>query len=62
MLRDKNKDIRTTLTSSVFLVDFQQVNVCWDVIKSLLNAFGLFQKCYTANDFHAHLISTGTML
>ena len=33
----KNKDIRTTSTSSVSLVDFEQVNVCWDVIKSLLN-------------------------
>ena len=35
----KNKDIRTTLTSSVSLFDFEQVNVCWDVIKSLLNHF-----------------------
>ena len=35
----KNKDIRTTSTSSVSLVDFEQVNVCWDVIKSLLDDF-----------------------
>ena len=35
----KNKDIRTTSTSTVSLVDFEQVNVSWDVIKSLLNDF-----------------------
>ena len=38
MFRGKNKD-RTTSTSSDSLVDFEQVNVCWDVIKSLLNDF-----------------------
>ena len=35
----KNEDIRTTSTSSVSLVDFEHVNVYWDVIKSLLNDF-----------------------
>ena len=35
----KNKDIGTTSTSTVSLVDFEQVNVCWDVIKNLLNDF-----------------------
>ena len=39
MFRVKNKDIRTTSTSSISLVDFEQVNVCSDVIKSLLNDF-----------------------
>ena len=39
MFRGKSKDIGTTPTSSVSLVDFEQVNVCWDVIKSLLNDF-----------------------
>ena len=33
----KNEDIRTTSISSVSFVDFEQVNVCWDVTKSLLN-------------------------
>ena len=37
MFRDKNKDIRTRSTSSVYPVDFEQVNVCWDVTKSLVN-------------------------
>ena len=32
-----NKDIRATSTLSFSLVDFEQVNVCWDVIKSLRN-------------------------
>ena len=41
MFRGKNKNIGTTSTSSDSLVDFKQVNVCWDVIKSLLNAFGI---------------------
>ena len=31
-VNDKNI-IRTASTSSVSLVDFEQVNVCWDVIK-----------------------------
>ena len=39
MFRGKNKDIRTTSTSSISLVDFEQVNVCWDAIKCLLNDF-----------------------
>ena len=39
MFRSKNKAIRTTSTSSVSLADFEQVNVSWDVIKSLLNDF-----------------------
>ena len=39
MVRGKNKDIRTMSTSSVSLVDFEQVNACWDVIKNLLNDF-----------------------
>ena len=53
--------IRSKSTSRVCLVDFEQANVCWDVIKSLLS-FGLFLKCYTANVVHAHLISIGKML
>ena len=39
MFRGKNKDVRTTPTSSVSLVDFEQVNVCWDVINGLLDDF-----------------------
>ena len=39
MFRVKNKVIRTWSDSSVSLVDFEQVNVCWNVIKSLLNDF-----------------------
>ena len=39
MFRGKNKDNRTASNSSVSLVDFEQVNVCWDVIESLLNDF-----------------------
>ena len=33
MFRGKNKDIRTRSTSSVSLVDFEQVDVCWDIKK-----------------------------
>ena len=33
MFRGKNKDIRTRSTSSVSLVDFEQVDVYWDVKK-----------------------------
>ena len=40
----KNKDIRKTSTSSVSFVDFEQVNVCWDVIESLLNDFWFVLK------------------
>ena len=39
MFRVKNKDIRTTSTLNVSLVDFEDVNICWEVIKSLLNYF-----------------------
>ena len=39
MFRFKNKDIRTTSTSSLSPVDFEQVNICWDVTKSLPNDF-----------------------
>ena len=39
MFRVNNKDIRTKSTSSVCLVDFEQVNVCLDVIESLLDDF-----------------------
>ena len=39
MFRVKNKVIRTSSASSVSLVDFEQVNVCQNVIKSLLNDF-----------------------
>ena len=35
----KNEDIITTSTSIVSLIDFEQVNVYWDVIKSLLSDF-----------------------
>ena len=62
MFRGKNEDIRTTSASSVSLVDFEQVNLLWDVIKSLLNDFWRILKCYAANVVHIHLISIGTML
>ena len=39
MFRFKNNDIRMTSTSSVSPVDFEQVNVYWDVTKSLLYDF-----------------------
>ena len=39
MFRGKNKDNRTASNSNVSLVDFKQVNVCWDIIESLLNDF-----------------------
>ena len=39
MFRFKNKDIRTTSTSNVSPVDFEQVNICCDVTKSSLNDF-----------------------
>ena len=39
MFRVKNKVIRTSSASSVSLVDFEQVNICQNVIKSLLNDF-----------------------
>ena len=39
MFRVNNKDIRRKSTSSVSLVDFEQVNVCLDVIESLLDDF-----------------------
>ena len=43
MFRVKNKDIRTTSTSSVSLVDFEQVNICWDIIYKVYSiTFGLF--------------------
>ena len=32
MCRVKNEDITTMPTSNVSLVDFEEVNVCWDVI------------------------------
>ena len=51
MLRGKNKDIRTTSTASVSLVDFEQVNVCWDVIKSLLNDFWLILKMLCSESY-----------
>ena len=62
MFRGRNKDIRTTSTSSDSFVDFEQVNDCWDVIKIYSMTFGLFLKCYAANVAHAYLISIGTML
>ena len=46
MFRVKNKDIRMTSTSTVSLVDFKQVNVCWDVIKSLFNDFWSILKTF----------------
>ena len=33
MFRVYNKDIRTSLTSNVSLVDFEQVNACPEIIK-----------------------------
>ena len=39
LIRFKNEDIRTMSTSSVSPVDFEQVNICWDVTKCLLNDF-----------------------
>ena len=64
MFRVNNKDIRTTQTSIVSLDEFEQVNVCWDITKSLLNTAGLFNKCFTSNVVHAIkccLISIGIM-
>ena len=43
MFRVNNKDIRTIEPRTLSLVYFEQVNVCWDVIKSLLS-FGLFKN------------------
>ena len=40
MFRVNNKDIRTT--SNVSFVDFEQVNVYWDVIKVYSMTVGLF--------------------
>ena len=60
MLRVKNKDFRTTSTSSVYLFDFEQVNVYWDVIKSLLNDFRSILKmlcikcCPLPSNFYWH--------
>ena len=45
----KNKDIRTTSTSSVSLVDFEQVDVCWYVIKSLVNSGSLMMRVASIN-------------
>ena len=42
----KNKDIKTTSTSSASFVDFEQVNVCWDVTKSLLDDFRSILKIF----------------
>ena len=39
MFRVENKDIKTTSTLNVSLVDFEEVNVCWEVRESLLNDF-----------------------
>ena len=44
----KNGDIRTTSISSVSFVDLEQVNVCWDVTKSLLNDLWSHSKMLTA--------------
>ena len=60
MFRGKNEDIKTTSTSSVSLVDFDQVNVFWDVIKSLLNDFWPILKilcskcCSHPSNFYWH--------
>ena len=60
MFRGKNKDIITTPTSSVSLVDFEQVNICWDVIKSLFNDFWSILKilcrkcCSRPSCFYCH--------
>ena len=56
----KNKDIRTTSALAVSLVDFGQVNVCCDVIKSLLNDFWSILKilcskyCSRSSYFYWH--------
>ena len=46
MFRVENKDIRTTSTLNVSLVDFEEVNVCWDCCGRLEKVysmtFGLF--------------------
>ena len=42
MFRVENKDIRTMTTSTVSLVDFERVNVRWDVTRSLLNDFLIY--------------------
>ena len=60
MFRGRNKDIRTTSTSSDSFVDFEQVNDCWDVIKNLLNDFWpifkmLCSKCCSClSNFYWH--------
>ena len=60
MFRRKNKDIRKMFTLSVFLVDSEQVNVCQDVIKSLLNGVWPISKmlynklCSHPSNFYWH--------
>ena len=60
MFRGKNKDIRMTSASGVSLVDFEQVNVCWNVIKSLRNYFWPILKmlcskcCLHSSNFYWH--------
>ena len=39
MFRVNNKHIRTMSASSFSLLSFEQVNICWDFIKILLNVF-----------------------
>ena len=49
-----------TPTSSIFLVDFEQVDVCWDVIESLFNDFWPILKmlcnkcCSHPSNFYWH--------
>ena len=47
MFRVNYKDIKIMSTTSVFLVDSEQVNVFWDVMKGLLNdGWSIFKMLY----------------
>ena len=58
MFRVTNKDITTTSILSASPLGFEQVNVCWDVIKSSLNDFWSILKmlcskcCSRLSDFY----------
>ena len=60
--RVKNKEIRTTPTSTDSLVDFEQVDVCWYLIKRLLNDIWSILKmlyikgCPSPSNFYWHSV------
>ena len=60
MFTVKDKYIRTTSTLTDSLVDFEQVNVCWGVIKRLSNEFWSVLKmlcikcCTRLSNFYWH--------